>query len=67
MFENNFPPIRFADASFSHQFLNHIDFSLFTQGLLIKSPMPDQWIDIGGQVNFIFKHWYNLESTFLLE
>lgn len=64
MFENNFPPIRFADASFAHQFLNHIDFSLFTQGLLIKSPMPDQWIDIGGQVNFIFKHWYNLESTF---
>ncbi|GAB4297415.1 MAG: hypothetical protein Kow0098_21570 [Ignavibacteriaceae bacterium] len=62
--ENNFPPLRFANASIGQHFLNHIDLSVFSQALLVKSDQPERWIDIGAQINFIFKHWFNLESTF---
>jgi hypothetical protein len=64
MIENNFPPIRFSNLSLWSHFLNHIDFSLYSQGLLLKSDQENRWVDAGGQINFIFKHWYNLESTF---
>ncbi|MFO7446188.1 MAG: hypothetical protein R6W90_07455 [Ignavibacteriaceae bacterium] len=64
LLENNFPPIRFANAGIGQQYLNHIDFSVYTQGMLTKSDEAERWVDIGAQVNFILKHWFNLESTF---
>ena len=64
MFENNFPPIRFSNISFGQQYLSHIDFSIYSQALLVHSPQASRWIDVGAQVNLVFKHWFNLESTF---
>ena len=64
MFENNFPPIRFVNISFSQHFINHFDASLYSQALILKSDLAKKWIDIGVQGNVVFKHWFNLESTF---
>jgi hypothetical protein len=64
LIENNFPPIRFGSASFLGQhFLNHIDISAYSQYLLVEPKIKNIWIDLGCQINFIFKHWFNLEST----
>ena len=63
MVENNFPPIRFGNAALGQHYLNHIDFSIYSQALYTKSSQGNTWIDLGAQVNFIFKHWFNLEST----
>ncbi len=63
MFENNFPPIRFSNVSFLQQYLSHIDFSIYTHSLLVRSDWAKRWINVGGQINFLFKHWFNLEST----
>lgn len=64
MVENNFPPLRFSNISIGRQYLNHIDFSIYSQGLIAKSEQGTYWGDLGGQINFIFKHWDNLETTF---
>ncbi|MDO8549204.1 MAG: hypothetical protein Q7S39_03500, partial [Ignavibacteria bacterium] len=61
--ENNLPPLRFGNASIGNHFLNHIDFAIFSQALYTKSPLGEKWIDIGAQMDLIFKHWFNLEST----
>lgn len=60
--ENNFPPVRFQHASLGQHFLSHIDVSLFAQTLVTNGR---NWfgVDGGGQINLIFKHWFNLEST----
>lgn len=60
--ENNFPPIRFANAALGQHFLNHVDASLFSQVLVSNHK---QWlgIDVGIQANLVIKHWFNLEST----
>ena len=63
MFENNFPPIRFGGVGISQHFLNYIDMSLFGSSLIANADRTRSWVDIGGQVNFVFKHWFNLEST----
>jgi hypothetical protein len=63
MVENNFPPIRFSSAIIGEQYLNHIDISVYTQGLYSKFDKYEKWVDAGAQINFIFKHWFNLEST----
>lgn len=63
MIENNFPPIRFSNLSIGQQYLSHIDFSIYSQALLVRSSQPKRWIDIGAQLNVVFKHWFNLEST----
>ena len=62
--ENDFPPIRFSNMALWRHFLNHIDFSIYTQGLVVQSEQGKYWGNVGGQINFIFKHWDNLESTF---
>jgi hypothetical protein len=62
--ENNFPPIRISNISFGRHYLSHLDFSLFSQGMIVKSDIGKYWGNTGGQLNFIFKHWDNLESTF---
>jgi hypothetical protein len=63
MLENNLPPLRLAWPVMGHHYLSHIDASCFSQGLLVDSPTRRYWINIGAQINIIFKHWYNLEST----
>ena len=62
--ENNLPPLRFSNASIGRHYLNHLDFSVYGQGLIVKSEQGQYWGDVGAQINFIFKHWDNLESTF---
>ncbi len=64
MLENDFPPIRFGWAGIGEHYLSHIDFDLYSQGLLVSSSQNDKWVDLGAQINIVFKHWYNLESTF---
>jgi len=63
LFENAFPPIRFSNIEFANQLLNHVDFSVYTQGLLTRSDIGDYWVDVGAQMDLKLKHWYNLEST----
>ncbi len=62
--ENNLPPIRIGNLGLGQNYLNYIDMSLFSSALLTKTDRIQPWVDIGGQVNFVFKHWFNLESTF---
>lgn len=64
MIENNLPPLRIPNISiFSHS-LRNINLSFYSQGLLTNSVISDKWVNIGGQINFMFTHWSNLESTF---
>jgi hypothetical protein len=37
---------------------------VFTQGLLTDSPHGAAYLNLGAQLNFVFQHWFNLESTF---
>jgi hypothetical protein len=63
LIENEFPPMRFANASLGSHFLNYINLSLYSQSLITKYIQYEKIIDIGAQINFVFIHWYNLEST----
>jgi hypothetical protein len=63
MFENDFPPIRVSDWLLLDQFVNHFDFSVYSQGLITQFDLDNYWIDIGAQMDVKIKHWYNLEST----
>jgi hypothetical protein len=62
--ENTFPPVRLGGPSLGQHYLDYIEFSLYSQSLYIKSGSEKGLIDMGSQLNLIFKHWYNLESTF---
>jgi hypothetical protein len=62
--ENNFPPFRTSNIFLGRHYLSHIDCSVFSQGLLTKSDQGKYWGNAGVQLNFVFKHWDNLESTF---
>ena len=64
LLENNFPPIRIDNISVGEHFLNYIDISIYTENLISGSNRIKSWNDVGGQINFNFKHWFNLESTF---
>ncbi len=63
MVENTLPPLRFAGVGIGSHHLSHLNVSLYSQGLWMDSSQSDLWVDLGGQVNFVFKHWSNLEST----
>jgi hypothetical protein len=63
MLENSFPPIRIPDIGIGAQELKNINISIFTQGLLTDTPEVNKWVDLGAQINVMFEHWYNLEST----
>jgi hypothetical protein len=63
MIENNLPPLRLRGVGIGSHFLNHIDASLFTQILLIGAQETNAFGNLGGQVNLVFNHWLNLEST----
>ncbi|UCH64864.1 MAG: PD40 domain-containing protein [Ignavibacterium sp.] len=63
LLENDFPPIRLRNWALGNQFVNHIDFAIFSQSLVTETPFGNYWIDIGAQMDIKFKHWYNLETT----
>jgi len=63
MIENSFPPIRIPNVTVGSIDLKNINFSIFSQGLISDSQEIDKIIDLGGQINIMFQHWYNLEST----
>jgi hypothetical protein len=63
MVENSFPPIRIPDMSIGSLELKNINFSIFSQGLVSDSQEIDKIINLGAQLNIMFQHWYNLEST----
>jgi len=62
--ENTFPPVRLGGPSLGQHYLDHIDFSIYSQSLLTKTGTEKGLVDLGSQLSLIFKHWYNLESTF---
>jgi hypothetical protein len=64
MFENAFPPVRVSGWALGNQFINHFDFSVYSQSLVTESEFGNYWINVGAQMDIKFKHWYNLESTF---
>ena len=63
MIENSFPPIRIPDIAVGSTELKNINVSIFSQGLLTDTPVVNRWVDLGAQINVMFEHWYNLEST----
>ena len=63
MLENAFPPIRVSGWALGNQYINHFDFSIYSQTLLTESEMGNYWVDLGAQMDIKFKHWFNLEST----
>jgi hypothetical protein len=63
MVENSFPPLRIANVSFANIELKNINVSIFSQGLISDSPDIGKILDLGAQINIMFQHWYNLEST----
>jgi hypothetical protein len=64
LIENNFPPIRFGGANIGPHYLNHIDIAVYSQAIHLRTLGENTWVNAGAQINFIFKHWFNLESTF---
>jgi len=66
MLEHNLPPLRFNHLRFGQHYLGHVDASTFVGGLIVESRFSHRWFNVGGQVNFVFKHWFNLESTLSL-
>ncbi len=63
MVEHNLPPWRFRNLSVGRHYLSHIDATWFTQGLFAGSPRGSLWWNWGAQINLVFKHWSNLETT----
>jgi hypothetical protein len=65
LIENDFPPVRFGNLAIGDQFVNDIDFTIYSQGMVTKnSVLGNYWLDLGAQLDIKLKHWYNLESTF---
>jgi hypothetical protein len=61
--EHNLPPLRFGNVGAGGHFLSHIDASWFTQGLALQSEDKEAWMNLGAQINLVFRLWSNLEST----
>ncbi len=64
MLENNFPPIRFGGVGIFQHFIDYIDMSVYSSALAAETSNLNYWGDLGIQANLVFKHWFNLESTF---
>ncbi|MFQ6114633.1 MAG: hypothetical protein ACE5NG_11225, partial [bacterium] len=63
MIENNLPPLRLDNFKLGKHFLSYVNAAWFAQGLILDSAREGKWISLGGQINFVFKHWFNLETT----
>ncbi len=63
MVENSLPPLRIPEFKFSSIALKNINITFFSQALVSDSPVTEKIVDLGGQINLMFEHWANLEST----
>src|SRR5690606_13967008 len=63
MISNIFPPLRFNSPEFLRHYIKNINLSIFSQGLDTDLPEYNTFLDAGAQLNIMFSHWYNLEST----
>ena len=63
MVEHNLPPLRFDGARVGSHALSHVDASWFAQGLVRDTAPGSIGRSLGAQVNLVFEHWSNLEST----
>jgi len=63
MIEHAFPPVRAGRPRIWKHFLSHAYASWFAQGLILDAKPANKWLSLGTQVNFVFNHWFNLEST----
>jgi hypothetical protein len=63
MVEHNLPPLRLEGARIGSHLLSHVDASWFAQGLMLDANPGRIGRNLGAQVNLVFKHWSNLEST----
>jgi hypothetical protein len=63
MIEHNLPPLRLSGARIGSHALSHVDASWFTQGLVLDGNTKRTGHNLGVQVNLVFEHWSNLEST----
>lgn len=63
MVEQNLPPLRFDNLGLGSHLLTHVDASWYAQGLVLDSDLSPTALSVGGQVNLVFKNWFNLEST----
>ena len=63
MVSNIFPPLRFNSPELFGHYIKNINFSVFSQGLITSFPTANKWVNTGAQLNIMFSHWYNLEST----
>lgn len=63
MIEHAFPPVRAGGPRIWKHFLSHAHASWFAQGLILDAKPENKWLSLGTQVNFVFNHWFNLEST----
>lgn len=63
LIENEFPPVWFSNVFLCNQYLSNFTISLFTQSLYSNNSKPEFRNNIGAQINLVFHHWYNLEST----
>jgi hypothetical protein len=61
--ENNLPPLRFDAVRFGQHALSYMEASVFAQALLADAGSADARANAGAQINLVFKHWFNLEST----
>ncbi len=64
--ENILPPLKLEGANIGSHYLNYIELSLFSQSLISNSNSGKYWINGGGQINFVFNHWFNYETTLSL-
>ncbi|MCH8956590.1 PD40 domain-containing protein [candidate division KSB1 bacterium] len=63
MIEHAFPPVRAGRPRLWKHSLSHAYASWFAQALILDAKPENKWLSLGAQVNFVFNHWFNLEST----
>ena len=66
MIEHAFPPVRVGGPRLWKHFLSHAYASWYSQALILDAKPENKWVSLGAQVNFVFNHWFNLESTLSL-
>jgi len=62
MLENKLPPVWFSSLYIGQHALIRSDLSIYSQTLILEPTWKGSWIDLGAQINFHFRHWFNLES-----
>lgn len=61
--ENSLPPLRIDGLAVGQHHISHFELAGFGQGLVTASGPVRNVFSAGAQLNVVFKHWYNLETT----